>query len=228
MGQWGKAKCLWENPSSCQLPFLYFSPIIYFCQNVVELVIAWNGKSMGNQIRIGQRTIFGKTCSDFLGKENAQKRMPFCYASTFFHFPHNSPSRWSFWEQLEFFLCLSFQVFGCWLHFFPWMGGRFCSAGDWVVFLTFLELLVHFSIHVFVISCVFTMAVKSHSRFWLSHWLLVSRTGYLGRFSLLWVVLPNKLQDCYFSPCCEPFLLLRLGTLVDGLKSFFPGLSYNS
>ena len=73
--------------------------------------------------------------------------------------------------------------------FFPWMGGRFCSAGDWAVFLTFWELLVHFSFTFLVASCVFTMAVKGHSRFWLSHRLLVSRTGYLGHFSLLWVVL---------------------------------------
>ena len=28
--------------------------------------------------------------------------------------------------------------------FFPWIGGRFCSAGDWDIFLTFWELLVHF------------------------------------------------------------------------------------
>ena len=29
------------------------------------------------------------------------------------------------------------------------MGGRFCSAGDWVVFLTFLGATGAFSIHVF-------------------------------------------------------------------------------
>ena len=53
--------------------------------------------------------------------------------------------------------------------FFPWIGGRFCSAEDWVVFLTFLELLVHFPFTFLEVSCVFTMAMKSHSRFWLSH-----------------------------------------------------------
>ena len=41
------------NYLSCLSP-----QIIYFCQNVVELVIAWNGKSMGKEIRIGQRPIF--------------------------------------------------------------------------------------------------------------------------------------------------------------------------
>ena len=35
------------------------------------------------------------------------------------------------------------------------MGGRFDSAGDWVVFLTFLELLVHFPFTVLEVSCVF-------------------------------------------------------------------------
>ena len=84
--------------------------------------------------------------------------------------------------------------------FFPGIGGRFCNARAWVVFLTFWELPVYFSIHVFVISCVFTMAVKSHSRFLLSQRLLASRTGYLGRFSLLRVVLTDKLQDCVFFP----------------------------
>src|SRR5713101_683659 len=35
---------------------------------------------------------------------------------------------------------------------FPWMGGRFCSAGDWAVFLTFWELLVHFPFTFFAVS----------------------------------------------------------------------------
>ena len=141
-------------------------------------------------------THFWKTCSDFLGKENAQKRMPFCHASTFSIFPHHSPSRWGFWEQLEFFLCLFIPRFWWLASFFPGIGGPFCSPRDWVVFLMIWELLVHFSIYVFVASCVFTMAVKGHSRFWLSHRLLVSRTDYLGCLSLLWAVPTDKLQDC--------------------------------
>ena len=42
------------------------------------------------------------------------------------------------------------------------------------------------------------LAVKGHSHFWLSHRLLIARTDYLGHFSLLWVVLTNKLQDYCF------------------------------
>ena len=115
-GTMGRSQMSMRGPIKLSTTFLVFFPITYFCQNVVELVNAW-GKSMGKEIRIGQRPIFGKSCSDFLGKKNAQKRMPFCHASTFFHFPHHSPSRWGFWEQLEFFLCFSFHDFGCWLHF---------------------------------------------------------------------------------------------------------------
>ena len=182
MGQWGKAKCLWENPSSCQLPFLSFSPIIYFCQNVVELVIAWMGRVWATKNLNWAENHFWKTCSDFLGKENAQKRMPFLLCIHVFQFPHVLGAA-------GVFPVFFFPRFWLLASFFPWMGGRFCNARAWVVFLTFWELPVHFSIHVFVISCVFTMAVKGHSRFLLSHRLLVSRTGYLGHFSLLWVVL---------------------------------------
>ena len=181
MGQWGKAKCLWEDPSSCQLPFLSFSPIIYFCQNVVELVIAWNGKSMGNQIRIGQRPIFGKRVLTSLAR-----KMPKNVGHFAIHprFPFSSP--FSFTLGLlgaaGVFPVSFIPRFWLLASFFPWMGGRFCNARAWVVFLTFLELLVHFSIHVFVISCVFTMTVKSHSCFWLSHWLLGLTHWLFGTF----------------------------------------------
>ena len=81
------------------------------------------------------------------------------------------------------FLCVFPSTFLALASFFPWMGGRFCSAGDWVFFLAFLGAAGALSIHVFVISCDFTMAGKSHSRFLLSQRLLASRTGYLGHFS---------------------------------------------
>ena len=108
---------------------------------MVELVIAWNGKSMGKKIRIGQRTIFEKRVLTSLAR-----KMPKNVGHSAMH--------------SHFWLLASF---------FPWMGGCFCSAGDWVVFLAFLELLVHFPFTFLEVSCVFTMAVKSHSRFWKSH-----------------------------------------------------------
>ena len=33
-------------------------PIIYYCQKLVELVIAWDGKGMATQIRIGEAISF--------------------------------------------------------------------------------------------------------------------------------------------------------------------------
>ena len=183
------------------------------------------GEEYGQPNSNWAQTHFWKMCSDFLGKENVQKRMPFCHTSTFFHFPVHSPSRWGFLAAAGVFpVCLD-PTFWLLASFFPWMGGRFCSARDWVVFLMFWELLVHFSIHVFVISCVFTMAKKSHSRFWLSHWLLVSRTDYLGRFPLLRVVLTDKLQDCVFSPMLWAVFAVTFGDLLyDCLGAVFPCL----
>ena len=43
-------------------------PIIYYCQKLVELVIAWDGQGMTAQIRIGEAISFGEMRFDFLGK----------------------------------------------------------------------------------------------------------------------------------------------------------------
>ena len=133
-GPMGKSQMSMRKPIKLSTTFLVFFPIIYFCQNVVELVIAWKGKSMGNQIRIGQRPIFEKRVLTSLARKNAQKRRPFCHTSTFSIFQtillHIGAfgeqlksflcvwiSRFfsflTFWEQLEIFLCLSFHDFGC-------------------------------------------------------------------------------------------------------------------
>ena len=108
-------------------------------------------------------------------------------------------------------MCLDFTF---WLlaSFFPGIGGRFCNARAWVVFLTFLELLVHFSIHVFVISCVFYHGCEKPFTF-----LAVSLT--FGSHALaIWDVFPCcelvsliSFRTVCFPPCCEPFLLLRMG-----------------
>ena len=58
--QWGKSKCLRENPYICQLPILPFVPS--------HLEVGWgklmhgDGKSMGVKIRIWEATHFWKTC----------------------------------------------------------------------------------------------------------------------------------------------------------------------
>ena len=72
----------------------------------------------------------------------------------------------------------------------------------------------HFPIHVFFVnSCVFTRAGKSHSRFLLSQRLLASRTSYLGRFSLLRVVLTDKLQDCIFFSTLWSVFVVTFGAM---------------
>ena len=44
-------------------------PIVYYCQKLVELVIAWDGQGiMTTQVRIGEATSFSKTRFDSLGK----------------------------------------------------------------------------------------------------------------------------------------------------------------
>ena len=65
-----------KTHQNCQPPFFscLFFPTIYFCQNVVEVVIAWKGQSMG-RIRIGQSTQFQMSCFDFMGKKNTWNRM---------------------------------------------------------------------------------------------------------------------------------------------------------
>ena len=43
---------------------------------------------------------------------------------------------------------------------FPWMGGCFRNARDWVGFLHVFGAAGAFSTHDFAVSCIFTMAVK--------------------------------------------------------------------
>ena len=67
------------------------------------------------KIRIGQRPIFEKRVLTSLARKMPKNVCHSAMHPRFPFFPHHSPSR--FGEQLEFFLCLSFHVFGCWLHF---------------------------------------------------------------------------------------------------------------
>ena len=49
LNQFGKSHVSWGNPIKTviyPLSCLFF-PTIYFCQNMVEVVIVWRGKSMG-------------------------------------------------------------------------------------------------------------------------------------------------------------------------------------
>ena len=58
-GQWGKAKCQWENPSNNQLPFLYHSPQSFnSARNWLKQLLHGDGKSMGKEIQIWGNTHF--------------------------------------------------------------------------------------------------------------------------------------------------------------------------
>ena len=126
-----------RGPIKMSTTFLVFFPNHLFLPECGWVSYCMEGEDYGQPNSNWAETHFWKTCSDFLGKENAQKRRPFCYAYTFFSFL-------TFWEQLEFFLCLSFHVFGCWLHFSHGWEVVFVVLGIGLFFLTIWELLVHF------------------------------------------------------------------------------------
>ena len=178
----GKSQMSMRKPIKLSTTFLVFFPNHLFLPECGWVSYCMEGEEYGQPNSNWAETHFWKTCSEFLGKEDVQKRRLFCHTSTFFHFPDHSSSRWGFWGAAEVFpVCLDFTF---WLlaSFFPWIGGRFCNARAWVVFLTFLELLVHFPFTFFVNSCVFTMAGKSHSRFLLSQQLLGLTHWLFGTF----------------------------------------------
>ena len=115
--------------------------------------------------------------------------------------------------------------FGCWLHFSHGWEVVFVVLGIGLFSSRFGSCWCIFHSHFCSFMCFFTMAVKGHSRFWLSHRLLVSCTDYLGRFSLLWVVLTDKLQDCVFSPMLWAIFAVTFGDLLyDCLGVVFPCL----
>ena len=63
LSQFGENPCVMgRTHQNCQLPsFLSFLPNHLFCQEVVEVVIAWKGKSMGN-FEWGRALSYGVLC----------------------------------------------------------------------------------------------------------------------------------------------------------------------
>ena len=155
--------------------------------------------------------------------------MPFCHASTFFHF--SSP--FSFTLGLlgaagVFPVSFIFHVFGCWIHF---------SHGLEVVFVVLGIALS--SSRFGSCWCIFHSRFCSFMCFYHGcegpFTFFGCLTGYWSHAQTIWGIFPYcelcsliSFRTLCFSPCCESFLLLCLGTVVDGLKSFFPGLSCNS
>ena len=78
LSQFGERPCVMgKTHQNCQLPFfLAFFPTIYFFQNVVEIVIAWKGKSMG-KFELGRAPSFKCRVLTLWARKNTQNHMPF-------------------------------------------------------------------------------------------------------------------------------------------------------
>ena len=133
----GKAKMSMRRLIKLSTTFLVFFRNHLFLPECGWVSYCMEGEEYGQPNSNWEETHFLKMCSDFLGKKNSQKRRPFWHTFTFFSFSSRFGSSWSF-------LCVFPSTFLAVASFFPWIGGRFCNARDWVVFLTFLEMLVHF------------------------------------------------------------------------------------
>jgi len=201
-----------RGPIKMSTTFLVFFPNHLFLPECGWVSYCMEGEEYGQPNSNWAETHFWKTCSDFLGKEDVQKRRPFCHTSTFSIFQTILLHVGAFWEQLKFFLCLSIHVFGCWLHFsqglevvFVMPGPGLSSSRFWSCWYIFPFTFLWF--HVFFYhGCEEPFTFLAVSLTFGSHALPIWDV-----FSLLWVGFPDKLQDCVFSPCCEPFLLLRMG-----------------
>ena len=69
---WEKPRVMGRTHQNCQLPsFLSSLPNHLFCQKVVEVVIAWKGKSMGN-FELGRAPSFGNSCFSFMDKKTPE------------------------------------------------------------------------------------------------------------------------------------------------------------
>ena len=164
-GPMGKSQMSMRKPIKLSTTFLVFFPNHLFLPECGWVSYCMEWEEYGKRNSNWAETHFWKTCFDFLGKEKCPKMYDILLCSHVFSFSSPFSFTLGFLGAAGVFPVSFIPRFWLLASFFPWIGGRFCSARDWVVFLTFWELLVHFSIHVFVASCVFTMAMKGHSRF---------------------------------------------------------------
>ena len=134
-------------------------PIIYYCQKLVELVIAWDGQGMTTQIRIGEAISFWETRFDSLGKQKPKNVGHSTMLSRWHVFLTIFPSREL--SQASRTSCVCFHPMFLVVGFiFPWIGGHFCNAKDWVGFPHVFRVAGAFCTHIFAVSCVFNMVVK--------------------------------------------------------------------
>ena len=78
-----------ETPSKLSTThFLSFSPIIYFCQNSVGVVIAWEWEEYGEKIELGRAPILEKRVLTSWEKKHPKTYAHSLRHSRFHFFPH--------------------------------------------------------------------------------------------------------------------------------------------
>src|SRR5713226_5734181 len=84
LSQFGENPCVMgRTHKNCQLPSFFSSlPNHLFCQKVVEVVIAWKGKSMGN-FELGRAPSFGMSCFSCMDKKTLEPYASLTHVFTF-------------------------------------------------------------------------------------------------------------------------------------------------
>ena len=170
----GKSQMSMRKPIKLSTAFLVFFPNHLFLPECGWVSYCMEWEEYGQKFELG-RDPFLKNVFWLPWQEKCPKTYAILLCIHVFQFSH------VLGVAGVFPVCLD-PTFWLLASFFPWIGGRFCNARAWVVFLTFLELLVHFPFAFLWFHVFFTMAVKSHSRFWLSHWLLGLTHWLFGTF----------------------------------------------
>ena len=79
---WGKPRVMGRTHQNCQLTsFLSSLPNHLFFQKVVEVVISWKGKSMGN-FELGREPRFGMSCFACMDKKTPE---PYANVDPYIH-----------------------------------------------------------------------------------------------------------------------------------------------
>ena len=89
LSQFGEKPSFMERThQNCQLPsFLSSPPNHLICQKVVEVVIAWKGKSMGN-FKLGRAPSFGMSCFACMDKKTPEPYASLTHAFTFWFYSY--------------------------------------------------------------------------------------------------------------------------------------------
>ena len=114
----GKSQMSMRRPIKLSTTFLVFFLNHLFLPECGWISYCMEWEEYGQPNSNWAENHFWKTCSDFLGKENAQKRMPCLLCIHVFQFPHVL--------RAAGVSCVFFpSTFLAVASFFPWMGGHF-------------------------------------------------------------------------------------------------------